>query len=92
MKPTKKTQPIASPELFQQWRALSQAVDSASDVLGTFPVGPMGLTPDAIKRGAPWITARNTFERAIKTVQVFYRTHGKAIRAYQIANPNWRTE
>jgi len=91
MKP-KKTQPIASPELFQQWRALEKATDAASKAMQAFPRGPMGLTPDQIKRSAPFIAADNTFRRAMKALQVFNRAHCKAIQAYRRANPNWRTE
>lgn len=50
---------------------LNAIVKVAGDALKTFPKGPMGLTPDAVRATAEWQTAKATYDNAFARLRAF---------------------
>lgn len=57
---------------------LEQAVSVASLALQMFPKGPLGLTPDEVKRSPEWLTAYRNFNFAFQAARKYSRTYTKS--------------
>jgi hypothetical protein len=57
---------------------LEQAVSETSLALQRFPKGPMGLTPDEVKRSPEWLTAYRNFNFAFQAARKHSRTYTKS--------------
>lgn len=66
---------IAAREVAAQ---LDKAVNDASAVLQQFPKGPLGLTPDDVKKSPEWTTASLNFNIAFQALRRYNRTYTKA--------------
>jgi hypothetical protein len=56
---------------------LDEAMHVANEALQKFPKGPLGLTPDAVKRSPEWLTASRNFTFAFQALRRFNRTYTK---------------
>lgn len=66
-------------------RALAEENIRHSAVLGSFPRGPMGLTPDSVKASPEFMTAKANFNRSFAALRAhnggFVKRFAKEIRA-----------
>lgn len=72
-------------EAKQKADELYEAVKVASDVLNTFPKGPMGLTPDSVKSSKEFKYAVSAYELASYRSRTFNQQYTKNFKKERAA-------
>jgi hypothetical protein len=59
------------------WETHRQAGKNLNDFLDQHPKGPMGLTPDAVKKSPEYIKLKADYDKAFQTLRTFNATYTK---------------